>query len=40
MDLALSGQTKSVHGLGEWYAKFKANKFPPGIAFTIFALNQ
>ena len=26
---------RSIHGLGKWYAKFRAGKFRHGIAFTI-----
>ena len=28
-------ENRSVHGSGKWYAKFRTDKFRPGIAFTI-----
>ena len=33
--LPFTWANRSVHGLGKWYAKFRAGKFRPGIVFTI-----
>ena len=33
--LPFTWANRSVHGLGKWYAKFRAGKFRPGIAFIV-----
>ena len=33
--LPFTWANRSVHGLGNWYAKFRTGKFRPGIVFTI-----
>ena len=33
--LPFTWSNRSLHGLGKWFAKFRTNKFRPGIAFNI-----